>query len=446
MNQTNKIFLLLLLIYSSSVCVAQWNTVYYPVQNYDSIANIEKINFLDVNHGVAACLNTYTNGVIDETKGSILLTRDGGVNWTSVFSLDSVVFTEVVYIDSIHIIASGYRNRDFNCRGVIALSNNNGLSWDTTLYSTSIRQLEKINDSVLIANVVECVHPREGGIYRSTDKGMSWTPVLFQSRNYYGIDLEFYNDSLGLIADYRTTLLKTSNQGLSFDTIDIDSTMNLEVINISNNNKNTTHQYILSVNRIQGNLFSVYQSINNGTDWTKLSDINNSKYYSELNFVNDSVAYLLGDQSVLKSTDGGLSWQAQTSTFPSNFNFGDSLHDMFSISPDTLFITGNRQFYSTYNGGDSAFIISIKENELFKRRLLLYPNPTQQQVNLNFEVKAGEQFVFALYNLQGKLVYQKQLQKGKEHRFPIIQIKQGLYLYQVRERKGEYVSGKLLVE
>ncbi len=90
--------------------------------------------------------------------------------------------------------------------------------------------------------------------------------------------------------------------------------------------------------------------------------------------------------------------------------------------------------------------VGLKENELIGRNHRLFPNPTANQVNLAFVVKPKEQFSFLLYDLQGKLVQEQLLQIGDKHHVPIEGIIQGLYLYQIRNKVGDFLSGKLVVE
>ena len=91
-------------------------------------------------------------------------------------------------------------------------------------------------------------------------------------------------------------------------------------------------------------------------------------------------------------------------------------------------------------------LVGLQEQSLIQRNHNLFPNPASNQVNLVFEVKQNEQFSFMLYDLQGRLVREQQLHTGNLHRIPIEPQTQGLYLYQIRNNKGEFLSGKLVVE
>ncbi len=94
--------------------------------------------------------------------------------------------------------------------------------------------------------------------------------------------------------------------------------------------------------------------------------------------------------------------------------------------------------------------VGIIESELIGRNHRLYPNPASHQVNLAFEVKPNEQFKFTLYDLQGRLVQEQLLKVGSLHGIVLqkdyLVPRRRLYLYQIRNAKGKFLSGKLVVE
>jgi|GEM_PF-1067004 len=131
-----------------------------------------------------------------------------------------------------------------------------------------------------------------------------------------------------------------------------------------------------------------------------------------------------------------------------------------STEVDTLFVGGNRSEpnnIGTYYYIDDIYLgscdslpfdtnVGLQEQNLIQRNHNLFPNPATHQVNLSFEVNPNEQFSFLLYDLQGRLVQEQLLKVGSEHQILVEQLKKGLYLYQIRNEKGEFLSGKLVVE
>lgn len=130
-----------------------------------------------------------------------------------------------------------------------------------------------------------------------------------------------------------------------------------------------------------------------------------------------------------------------------------------STEIDTLFVGGgvDEQWKETYYYIDDVYLgscdsipfdtnVGLQEQNLIQRNYNLFPNPASNQVNLAFEVKPNEQFTFLLYDLQGRLVQEQLLKVRNEHQILVEQLHKGLYLYQIRNSKGEFLSGKLVVE
>ncbi len=81
-------------------------------------------------------------------------------------------------------------------------------------------------------------------------------------------------------------------------------------------------------------------------------------------------------------------------------------------------------------------------NNLSEKRISIYPNPTNGKVNI--VLPKGEYFHFTLYDLQGRLVLQKD-NIAERFVFDTKEISKGTYLIKLESVKGKY-SRKLLIE
>ena len=81
-------------------------------------------------------------------------------------------------------------------------------------------------------------------------------------------------------------------------------------------------------------------------------------------------------------------------------------------------------------------------NNLSEKRISIYPNPTNGKVNI--VLPKGEYFHFTLYDLQGRLVLQKE-NIAEKFVFDTKEISKGTYLIKLESVKGKY-SRKLLIE
>lgn len=74
----------------------------------------------------------------------------------------------------------------------------------------------------------------------------------------------------------------------------------------------------------------------------------------------------------------------------------------------------------------------------------IYPNPANHQVKLDFEHEGDEQVLFELYDVIGKLHFQKELKAGNVHQFNVAQLNTGLYFYRLVKQDAIIQSGKLM--
>jgi len=80
--------------------------------------------------------------------------------------------------------------------------------------------------------------------------------------------------------------------------------------------------------------------------------------------------------------------------------------------------------------GSTLFANLKKENEMPLYQLLAYPNPAQNQITV--QVPGIQEFFMAeIFDISGKLVYQKQLQNPTNH-ISIKEIPSGLYILKAR--------------
>ena len=85
---------------------------------------------------------------------------------------------------------------------------------------------------------------------------------------------------------------------------------------------------------------------------------------------------------------------------------------------------------------------STNISNLSLKQIIIYPNPTNGKVNII--LPKGEDFHFTLYDLQGRLVLQKE-NIAEKFVFDTKEISKGTYLIKLESVKGKY-SRKLLIE
>jgi len=118
--------------------------------------------------------------------------------------------------------------------------------------------------------------------------------------------MDFVNDSVGWIAGYGGTLIKTSDGGKNWIPIPLDPNYNIDKIDFVNALKGWGYGWNEDTT---GSWERIYiKTIDGGNNWTVLKDVG-IHWPRTFHVVNDSILIILSThEKVIKSTDGGMSW------------------------------------------------------------------------------------------------------------------------------------------
>lgn len=171
-------------------------------------------------------------------------------------------------------------------------------------------------------------------------------------------DIKYINDSVAVIVGNSGTILRTTDGGLNWNNIsDIPSTNNLKSISITQNNF-----YVC------GDSGCIMESSNLGESWNLIPfqfQINLTGIF----FMDTLSGYVVGESSILKTTNRGENWIHQT--FDNNY-----FQSVYFINNDTGFATSleilspgnfNSAIYKTINKGIDWFVqLSTPGEELYE--------------------------------------------------------------------------------
>ncbi|MBA2583779.1 MAG: T9SS type A sorting domain-containing protein [Bacteroidetes bacterium] len=213
-------------------------------------------------------------------------------------------------------------------------------------------------------------------IYKTTDAGVSWQ--LMTGGDHGGLDLHFPSLDTGYVCGWNGTISKTSDAGINWTSLISDVSINL-VLN------------------------SIYCTSNN-------------------------VCYSVGDSgTIIKTINGGNNWIKENSGIQKKLN--------------SIFCTN---FYC-YAVGDSGVvlrttnIVGIKEKEVKKKEIKIYPNPANQVINI--ELKSNQQICnINISDIRGKNLYE-----GKSTTIDISRYSKGIYFVNVKTEKETYTE-KIIIE
>ena len=210
------------------------------------------------------------------TSDGLLKTEDGGITWQKIFYKEGVIFSKIKVLDDNHIIAvSSSQQKDI------------------------------------------------GGIYFSRDKGKTWSvsPILdpvFQ----YAMHNGYFIDTMRWIAAYKDSLLITANSGQTYQPFntptDSLSYFSEDIAHVEGN----TFILLRKSNSTSSVPSRIYKTTNGGNTWQLVQkfETNGLTDAHRIYFKNSKVGFIvnresgfsfeLGNDQVLRTIDGGNTWQA----------------------------------------------------------------------------------------------------------------------------------------
>lgn len=265
-------------------------------------------------------------GFSNSTNG-ILKTTNGGNNWRYIPApVDSVLN----FYPTPSVLLYGIKNNK------VFLSSNLGESWNLSLTAYP-------NDIIysayfLNSNTGYAVGSKQdpylkGRIYKTTNTGISWD-TLPASITYGLKNINFFNANIGFaLTTTQRNLIKTTNGGYNWETVfNLPYTPVTEVICFDQNNGYLKSSSDLHYTTNQGNNWIVYGLLDH---LLFLKDINNGIGIGFSN--NQSFLY--------RTTNTGVNWINISTGFTNYF------YDVTFINNSTGFISGDNKIYKTINSG-----------------------------------------------------------------------------------------------
>lgn len=293
---------------------------------YYSKATVElySISFVDDLHGWAV-------GDGNVTRGTVIYTQDGGVNWVTQTQPEP---TNALW--SIHF-------KDLNMgwavgeRGVLIQTQNGGQLW-----TSNDSQVERNINSIKFSSpdVIWAVG-NAGIIIRSEDNGAVWKEVSTGTYiwNIYGID--FITQNIGWVVGPNKKIMKSTDGGATWSLQASSGSETLHEIFFVNDQKGWT----------VGEWGLILHTSDGGTNWVEQTS-GTRNFLQSLYFLNDQVGWICGgpittDSSIILQTiDGGTTWTKQTC--PGNA----TLHDIFFVDNQIGWAVGeNGTITTTIDGG-----------------------------------------------------------------------------------------------
>jgi photosystem II stability/assembly factor-like uncharacterized protein len=283
--------------------------------------------------------------LITDSVGKIYKTTNSGGSWVAIQPFSFNGFTAPFL--SVSMVAANTTGVAVGANGQIVSTGDGGASWTTI----SSHLTDKDVNDISCLNTSNCFAVGDLNVLKSSNSGVSWAKTTVAENNYgvlyYATNSAFRYGASGAI--YLTT-----NGGMAWG-LSNTGTSGEHFYHMARVPGESGKFWIAGSTGYQSGTGVIYYSINSGTSWAKqtlpitspILSISMVKDQTAGNLVGYAVAY---DGQIIKTTDGGANWAAQTS------GSTDILSDIYCANNDICYVakqscgTANTYLYTT-NGG-----------------------------------------------------------------------------------------------
>lgn len=282
-------------IYKTTDGGENWTKVYNS-----STEGLSDVFFIDEKNGFAVGGSRPTQ-VGAYFKSSVKRTTDGGSNWSNLISGNGNIVRSIRFLDA----STGYAvtTNDFGYIDIMK-TQNGGLQWSKLKWDYS----EKYTGTGGLRTVV-CMDANQiiaggddGMIVKSTDAGASWKLISkgqFASGQAGDITSTFFADEATAYACFPTSIHKSTNGGINWKVL---TNSGFSALSFASANTG----YAVGTNG------RISKTTDGGTSWTAQTSTV-TKYLVSAEFISQDVGYVGGESgTLLKTINGGSTWSKQT--------------------------------------------------------------------------------------------------------------------------------------
>ncbi|MBI4647401.1 MAG: PKD domain-containing protein [Bacteroidia bacterium] len=346
-------------------------------------------------------------GVLTTTTGNVLITDDGGSNWTTSSNTGIQYITGVsVYNGSVYISGPW---------GYIGVSYNNGLNWyDYNLMTNAI-----FNGLYFTSAGAGYAVGTEGTVYNFN--GASWLAQTI-STSYDFMAVYGWGDYAWAVGDYGTIW---GYDGISWNAFNSGVTYNLTGVNFVND----------LVGYATGATGAILSTIDGGATWNQVFDgVALGCSFTCITGANADTLWAIGDGGIVYQTlDAGLTW--------SRFSIGSYL-DLAAIqyADGVGHIAGKDG--KLYEFGSPTTTVKQTETE---NKIRIYPNPATSSITIEITTDTRPDYSFTMYDMLGKKVLQIEIHNSRTE-VQINNLQAGLYYYNIAGGNKIIKTGKIVIQ
>lgn len=245
---------------------------------------------------------------------------------------------EIISIDENNIVAGGVA-------GVFIKSTDSGLNWEISYLSENTLRIDlKYFSSVNYLFALAFDFSLGTLLYKSEDLGSSWDSI-FTFNNLYLYDIDKNSEDVLYAVGDSGRIFKSSDNGYYWQSVSSPTTVTLSAIQFFDNQSAC----------IVGDDGIILRTSDNGNTWSIIQSGIYENIYA-IDFFDSMEGVIVGQRSyypsgnsILKSTDGGITWTKKIVSYP----LGELLDVEFIDMLNIIIVGGNDDYY----GGREPIII-----------------------------------------------------------------------------------------
>lgn len=377
--------------------------------------SVEAMDFCDLNHGIAV-----------GERGGIAWTHDGGTNWELTLSVGPV-----------DVLVAGYPvpERAYALREDrhILWSSDSGLTWTdrSDLSEYPVKGMDFVDG---LTGVVVGDHV----LLRTTDGGESWASIE-SVPDADLIAIRFVNESVGIAAGAGGAVYRTSDAGLTWESISNGLSEGYVFEQVVVTDPNT---YVLRLSR------AVVATSDGGATWTVGLAPNNERIYT-IGFADAQYGWATGVNDIYYRTEnGGQTWTLVRNNIRTSNRGLAALRGVYFFDRENGWFFGNEGYILKYTEQSESDVPTerpfVGESS---HELIVIPNPGGSYLNVSIPGAVASEGVLVMYDATGQEVEPGQIERQASNSFSVDvgNFSPGLYLIEFRTPSGLRCTGSVII-
>jgi photosystem II stability/assembly factor-like uncharacterized protein len=382
-------------------------------------------------------LNTQTGYAVCG-DGKIVKTTDGGENWTTIQQTVNVYNRSVEFINTQKGFVGGFPKNGNTGVNILRRTSDGGATWTDLSQLLDPRARKGICGlAVADANTIYGGgnwFQDAGYIIKSVDGGNTWSFIDMSAYASSIIDMYFLNKDVGFVTGRGPLPLQT---GIILYTTDGGKSW-------TNKFQNTVaNEYCWKIQRLTSKIYfasledfgnvppKILKSTDGGMTWN-FNTVATSPYNIEgIGFIDEKKGWTGGDANFsFESNDGGFTWQ--------KINVCPYMNRVFKVNDTLLFASGDKIY--KYNTG--GFLPTVPANHYAS--MSCSPNPANDNINISISLLVPTRAVLMILDNTGRrvagIVNADKTTGSFQYKFNTAQLPAGIYYVALKTHEDKVVT------